>query len=169
MKNNYLIWITGISGVGKTTFAKKIYNQLKKSNDKIIILDGDKMREMLFKSEKFSHYSKKNRLQLAKIYSNFCKLLYDQGFTVIIATISLFKEIHSLNRKKFKNYCEIYIKRSNANLIKQKLKTNLNNKKNIVGYDINIDEPLKPHFLLEDIKKSELNNYAKKIIKFICK
>ena len=29
-KNNYLFWITGLPGSGKTTIAKKIHNKIKK-------------------------------------------------------------------------------------------------------------------------------------------
>ena len=35
-----------------------------------------------------------NRLKLAYKYSRLCKLISKQGATVVIATISLFKEIH---------------------------------------------------------------------------
>lgn len=169
MNDNYLIWITGISGVGKTTFAKKIYTKLKKNNSKVIILDGDILRDALFKSGNLIDYSKKNRLQLAKIYSNLCKLFYEQNFIVIIATISLFREIHDYNRKNFKNYCEIYLKRTKKNNKKLNIIKNNYNNKNIVGHDIKIDEPLNPHFIFNDMKISNLNYNAKKIVKFICK
>ena len=168
MKDNYLIWITGISGVGKTTFANKIYTQLKKNNSKIIMLDGDNLRNALLESDNPKNYSKNNRLKLAKIYSNLCKSLYDQNFTVIIATISLFREIHDYNRIKFKNYCEIYLKRNKINSKKLKFKEPYNNK-NIVGSDIKIEEPVNPHFIFKDMKLSNLNYNAKKIVKFICK
>ena len=49
-------------------------------------------------------YDRKSRLLLARQYSNLGKILSDQGFTVIISTISLFQEIHAWNRENLKNY-----------------------------------------------------------------
>ena len=41
-KEGKLIWITGLSGAGKTTIAKKVYEILKQQNPNIIVhLDGD--------------------------------------------------------------------------------------------------------------------------------
>ena len=42
-----ILWFTGISGVGKSIIAKKIYNNLKKKIKNIVHIDGDQFREML--------------------------------------------------------------------------------------------------------------------------
>ena len=42
-----LLWITGLSGSGKTTVSKIIYNQLKKKYSNIILFDGDVLRKKL--------------------------------------------------------------------------------------------------------------------------
>ena len=42
-----LLWITGLSGSGKTTISKMIYKNLKKNYSNIILLDGDKLRDKL--------------------------------------------------------------------------------------------------------------------------
>jgi len=39
-----LLWITGLSGAGKTTISKIIYKKLKKKYSNIILLDGDQLR-----------------------------------------------------------------------------------------------------------------------------
>ena len=43
----FSIWTIGPSAVGKTTVSKIFYNQLKIKNDKLILLDGDKIRNMI--------------------------------------------------------------------------------------------------------------------------
>ena len=45
--NPGVIWITGLSGAGKTTVAEKLYNQLIKKYSNIKILDGDILRKKL--------------------------------------------------------------------------------------------------------------------------
>ena len=56
------------------------------------------------------NYSRKCRLALAMKYSKLCKNLANQGFNVVIATISLFKEIHLWNRSSIPGYYEVYMK-----------------------------------------------------------
>tara|TARA_B100000579_G_scaffold382130_1_gene351123 strand:- start:239 stop:451 length:213 start_codon:yes stop_codon:yes gene_type:complete len=42
-----VLWITGLSGSGKTTISKILLAKLKKKYDNIILLDGDKLRKTL--------------------------------------------------------------------------------------------------------------------------
>src|SRR3990170_1974648 len=41
-----IIWLTGLSGAGKTTLGNSVFNKLKKF-EKVIILDGDELRKGL--------------------------------------------------------------------------------------------------------------------------
>ena len=36
-----LYWITGLSGAGKTTIGNRLYYELRKQMDNVILLDGD--------------------------------------------------------------------------------------------------------------------------------
>ena len=40
------IWIIGPSAVGKTTVSKIFYNKLKTTNDKLVLIDGDQVRNL---------------------------------------------------------------------------------------------------------------------------
>ena len=86
-----VIWITGLSGSGKTTLAQKLVQELRMSIQSVIMLDGDLLREALGIT---TSHSQVDRLEIAKKYSRLCKLLASQGTLVVIATISLFREIH---------------------------------------------------------------------------
>ena len=48
LNKNYgtLFWITGLSGSGKTTIAKKIYSRIKKNFGPTIIISGDEIRKI---------------------------------------------------------------------------------------------------------------------------
>ena len=54
-------------------------------------------------------FDRQSRLALAMIYARFCKLLADQGQTVVIATISLFHEVHAWNRAHMPAYLEVFL------------------------------------------------------------
>ena len=43
----FVIWITGVSGSGKSSLADKLYTLLKKDASPIVCFDGDKLREIL--------------------------------------------------------------------------------------------------------------------------
>lgn len=58
------------------------------------------------------------RLSLAKMYSKLSSLLAKQGHIVVVSTISLFHEVHTINRQNT-NYCEIYIESTTNNLRNQ--------------------------------------------------
>ena len=40
-----LYWITGLSGAGKTTIGNRLYYELKKEKQNVILLDGDILKK----------------------------------------------------------------------------------------------------------------------------
>lgn len=98
-----VIWITGLSGAGKSTLARALVARLPYA----VLLDGDDLRTVLGATA--SGFDRAGRLALAQTYARFCKLLADQGHTVVIATISLFHEIHTWNRENLPGYLEVFL------------------------------------------------------------
>jgi len=160
-KEGILFWITGVSGSGKSTFAKKIINDIRTSFGPSIVLHGDDFRKVF----KLNGYSRKDRLQNGKSYINFLKLITRQKINVVFAVVGLLDELRALNKKIFKNYVEIYIQSDLKKIIKLGRKKIYNNKlKNIVGVDIKAEVPKKPHIILKnnlnkniDVLVSQLN------------
>ena len=115
-----LYWITGLSGSGKTSISKIIYNNYRKEKDNIVFLDGDNMRRILnLETTGFDVITRKKN---AYIYVQLAQLLTNQGIDVIFATIAMFNEIRDWNRKNILNYREIYIKSNIENLVKRDAK-----------------------------------------------
>lgn len=98
-----MIWITGLSGAGKTTLARALLEQLPGA----ILLDGDELREALGAAQ--SGFDADSRKKLALTYARMARLLARQGFTVIVATISLFHEVHAWNREHLPGYLEVFL------------------------------------------------------------
>lgn len=98
-----VIWITGLSGAGKSTLARALAACLPHA----VLLDGDELRAVLGATS--SGFDRDGRLALAQTYARLCKLLADQGHMVIIATISLFHEIHAWNRENLPGYLEVFL------------------------------------------------------------
>ena len=98
-----VIWITGLSGSGKTTLAKALQKELPGS----ILLDGDELREALGSAN--HGFDVESRKKLAKTYARLAGLLARQGFIVLVATISLFHDLHAWNRENLPNYLEVFL------------------------------------------------------------
>ena len=41
-----VFWITGLSGAGKTTIGRVLYQHLRRKNASVVFLDGDLLREV---------------------------------------------------------------------------------------------------------------------------
>lgn len=99
-------WITGLPGTGKSTLASWLNTYLINKGTPVVWLDGDVMRAKIF--EDFS-YGQMERRKLAIKYHNLVDVIYSQNISVIVSTVSLFHEVHELNRESFRNYSEIFL------------------------------------------------------------
>ena len=145
--NGRVIWITGLASAGKTTLAEGLALRLKENGLHPILLDGDILRN-IFKNDtsKQQYYDRTSRINLGLKYGLLCQNLSKQGFTVVIATISMFDEVYIWNRENISNYFEVYLKvplnelclRDNKNIYQRYRNGMIND---VVGLDLPIDEP----------------------------
>lgn len=152
MKKGKLIWITGLSGAGKTTIATAVFKKLKEKKANSVFLDGDVIRDVL--NNDLSH-NPKDRLKNAYRISKLCEFLTSQNIHVVCSTMSLFKEIHQMNRKNIANYYEIFVDVNIKELIKRDSKGLYSkaisgNMKNVIGIDLPYDKPENPFLTIEN-------------------
>tara|TARA_B110000003_G_C16616566_1_gene521507 strand:- start:1073 stop:1648 length:576 start_codon:yes stop_codon:yes gene_type:complete len=144
-----VIWITGLSGAGKTTLAQGVADKLRLSGRAVVLLDGDVLRDVLGAN---TNHSSVSRLEIAKKYSGLCKILASQGIIVVIATISLFREIHVWNRDHLPRYIEVYLKVPLSELERRDPKGiyqrfHSGKIKNVAGLDLEIHEPVEADWI----------------------
>jgi polyisoprenyl-phosphate glycosyltransferase len=150
-----VIWITGLSASGKTTLAKKIVETLRNCQQNIVYLDGDELRSIFSALQSLNlEYGREARKELALQYGQLCKKISEQGMVVVIATISLFKEVHQWNRENIQNYFEVYLKVP-VEVLRQRDPKGIYRKfdtgelENVAGLDLAIDEPENPDLVFE--------------------
>ncbi len=161
-KKGILFWITGLSGSGKTTIAKKITPKIKKIFGPTIFVSGDDLRSIF----NLKNYSKSERLKIGINYSKFSKFITDQGINVVFAVIGLFEKLRAYNKKNIKNYVEIYIESNTKNLVKfSKKKHYKKNSNNVWGIDLKPQLPKKPDIRIINNFEKNLNQIELEIMK----
>tara|TARA_B100001057_G_scaffold349226_1_gene350643 strand:- start:1055 stop:1582 length:528 start_codon:yes stop_codon:yes gene_type:complete len=159
-KKGILFWITGLSGSGKTTIAKKIRKQISKLYGPTIIVSGDDLRRIFNLNE----YDYLSRLNYSRKFCKFAKFITNQKINLIFAIVGMMNEPRKWNRKNIDNYLEIYIKSNIKKIISQKKKKIYfisKTKKNIVGINIKPELPKNYDILIQnnfDKSSSELAN-----------
>lgn len=142
-----ILWITGLSGAGKSTLAKAVAGRLRAQGEAVVVLDGDELREVFgAAAANAGNHGRASRLALAMQYAHLCRVIAAQDLTVVIATISLFREVHAWNRRHLPGYFEVYLKVPLEELRRRDPKGiyrrfDAGEIADVVGLDLPIDEP----------------------------
>jgi bifunctional enzyme CysN/CysC len=83
-----VLWLTGLSGAGKSTIANKVEKLLHRMNRHTFLLDGDNVRHGLNKDLGFTEA---DRIENIRRVGEVAKLMTDAGLIVITAFISPFR------------------------------------------------------------------------------
>lgn len=102
----YVLWMTGLSGAGKTTIALLLEEELKARGCKFERLDGDVVRESLTRDLGFS---KEDRDKNIERVSFVAKLLSRNGVGCVCSFISPYQAVRDMVRANTTNFMEVFI------------------------------------------------------------
>lgn len=167
------IWLTGLSGSGKSTIANSLDQMMYKENYHTYVLDGDNIRHSLNKDLGFSNT---DRIENIRRISEVARLMVDAGIFVIVSAISPFRSdrLAARNRFEHKQFIEVFvdaplhecIRRDPKKLYNKALAGNISD---FTGLDSPYDIPEFPEVVVDTVKNSAVQcaikilNYLKEI------
>ena len=98
-----VIFLTGLSGSGKTTIAKALVEKYKNKGVVPVLLDGDEIRKVIHQTGFDEESRKKHNLNVGYMAS----LLESQGNVVIVSLISPYIDTRNEIRNMCKNFIEV--------------------------------------------------------------
>ncbi|MCU0119174.1 adenylyl-sulfate kinase [Pseudomonas sp. B2M1-30] len=165
-----VIWLTGLSGAGKSSIANALELALCDANRHTYLLDGDNVRLGLCHDLGFSD---KDRIENIRRISEVAKLFLDAGLIVITAFISPFLRDRALARDVIgaENFIEVFVdtplsecERRDPKGLYKKARQGLI--KNFTGIDSAYEPPENPQIRINTLE-DDLQTAAQRIIDFI--
>jgi len=100
-----VVFLTGLSGSGKTTIAKKVIEKLRKKGLAPVLLDGDEIRNAI----KLTGFDEESRKRHNLNVGYMAKILESQGKIVIVSLISPYDDIRNQIREMCNKFIEVYV------------------------------------------------------------
>jgi bifunctional enzyme CysN/CysC len=148
-----VLWLTGLSGSGKSTIANALEQELHKKGVRTYILDGDNVRHGLNKDLGFTNA---DRVENIRRIAEVAKLMVDAGVFVLTAFISPFQSERDTARRLFDDgeFIEIFVdvplevaeERDPKGLYKKARRGEL---PNFTGIDSPYEAPTEPEFHID--------------------
>jgi adenylyl-sulfate kinase len=106
------LWMTGLSGSGKSTIAHRLERDLLLAGHRVFVLDGDTLRHGLNHDLGFSEADRRENLRRA---AEVVKVMVEAGLIVIASFISPFRVERQMVREILgPGFCEVYVEASLA-------------------------------------------------------
>ena len=163
MANGVTVWLTGLSGAGKTTIADGLKDYVEQRDRLVDVLDGDVVRQNLSKGLGFSKEDRDTNIRRIAFVS---QLLTRHGALVIVAAISPYRSVRDAAREMIGNFVEVHvhcpidvlIKRDTKGLYAKAISGEI---KNFTGISDPYEEPLSAEVIVDTAKESPEESVAK--------
>ena len=165
-----VLWLTGLSGSGKSTIANAIEKKLAGMNRHTFLLDGDNVRHGLNKDLGFTDA---DRIENIRRVGEVARLMTDAGLIVITAFISPFRAERTMVREMMQpgEFVEVFID-TPLNIAEQRdvkglyAKARAGELKNFTGIDSPYETPENPEIKI-DTTQMDVETAADKIIQIL--
>lgn len=161
----FVIWLTGLSGSGKSTIDSALDVHLFEQGFHTYLLDGDNVRHGLNKDLGFDHAS---RVENIRRIGEVSRLMVDAGLIVITAFISPFRSDRAMVRAKFEPHelMEVFVdaplavcaQRDPKGLYKKARESLI---KEFTGIDSPYETPTSPELILKTAEQNINDTVAK--------
>jgi len=147
-----IVWITGLSGAGKTTLANAAAALLRADGRSPVVLDGDEVRRTLDPEHLAVRHDREQRLRRAFRLAAMAKDAALHGTPVIVATISLFHAVQRANRSGSTRYAEVLLS-AGLDVLRARNPQRYGaagcaGEADVVGVDIHPEFPVRPELAL---------------------
>ena len=153
-----MLWLTGLSGAGKSTIANLVEKKLARMNRHTFLLDGDNIRHGLNKDLGFTDA---DRVENIRRVGEVAKLMTDAGLIVITAFISPFRAEREMVRQMMQpgEFFEVFIDTPLAMAEARDVKglykkARAGQLKNFTGIDSPYEPPEAPELRIDTTKMS---------------
>ena len=153
-----VLWLTGLSGAGKSTIANLVVKKLARMNRHTFLLDGDNVRHGLNRDLGFTDA---DRVENIRRVGEVAKLMTDAGLIVITAFISPFRAERDMVRQMMApgEFVEVHIDTPLADAEKRDVKglykkARAGDLKNFTGIDSPYEAPLEPEIHIDTTEMS---------------
>jgi adenylyl-sulfate kinase len=104
--HGFTLWLTGLSGAGKTTIALQLERELRARGLRVERLDGDTVREGLTRDLGFSKEDRDKNIERVTFVA---KLLSRNSVATIASFISPYREARQKVRQEATNFIEVFV------------------------------------------------------------
>ena len=161
-----VIWITGLSGSGKSTIAERVFEILKPDMSELIVLDGDIIRELFGKA---LDYSEPSRIVQVERLRTMAQFMSEQGLVVIVTVLYCHPDLMAWNRDNIEDYFEVYLDTPLDVVMRRDVKglyakAERGDMPNVVGLDVPWHAPRCPDLHIKGDDGSTVDQFARLII-----
>ncbi|MGB6605712.1 MAG: sulfate adenylyltransferase subunit CysN [Steroidobacteraceae bacterium] len=148
-----VLWLTGLSGAGKSTIANRVEKKLTAEGHHTYLLDGDNVRHGLNKDLGFTA---QDRVENIRRVAEVAKLMVDAGLIVLVSFISPFRAERRMARALFEpgEFFEVFVDTPLIEAERRDVKglyrkARLGELKNFTGIDSPYERPEQPEIQID--------------------